>query len=547
MYAAICLPLPCATESTVTGDPGFPEKRSNRSSRKYGVSETSHPVERSKVHRTGIFNMRRITVVPLGPGPEDCLTLQSLRTLRETDAVFLRTEQHPVVSFLQREGISFSSLDFLYGRYEDFDTLHQAMASYLWEQAGKKDIVYAVADPETDASLSCLRSSMPSRASVIQLPGISARDYLLSRLPASFQSTTAVHSMTAFGVLDSLPSADEGLLITEINSRLLAGEVKLRLQMVYHAVQPVCFFRSMVSTTGKPVRIPLEELDRQKCYDHTVACFIPAVPLLERSHFSCSDLLEIMNRLRSPEGCDWDRQQTHMSLRPYLIEEAYETASAIDADDMDALTEELGDVLLQVVFHASIAQDLGEFHLQDISTAISRKMILRHPHVFGGTPETPHEWEAIKRQEKGYQSDGESILSIADALPALTRAAKILKRAGDAGTYPFSGDDLKTDVLKAIRGWAQALEAEVPMEDLLGNVMLTSVYFARRSGLDPEQVLSAFLRRYVDCFIRMEKKVQADGKSIHDLTLPELSVYWTAVTHSDGFEYPFGSECSHDN
>ncbi len=197
------------------------------------------------------------------------------------------------------------------------------------------------------------------------------------------------------------------MLITEIWNRSLACDLKLRLCDVYGDELPTVLFPSTVKTNRKPQNIQLWEMDRLHTYDHTVCLYLPAVPLQQRTRYSFQDLQSIMHQVR--RQCPWDREQTHQTLRRYLIEEAYEAVGAVDEGDMDHLADELGDVLLQVAFHADIAESAYEFTMQDITTAIVHKMLYRHAHIFGNVHcDTPEEvadsWEKLKKAEKGLMS-----------------------------------------------------------------------------------------------------------------------------------------------
>ena len=185
--------------------------------------------------------------------------------------------------------------------------------------------------------------------------------------------------------------------------------------------------------------------------------------------YSAKQLLEIMEALRSPDGCPWDREQTHQSIRNDAIEEIYEVADAIDSSDKDALCEELGDVLLQVVFHAQIARENGDFTFEDVVDGICKKLVLRHPHVFAEehietSSDVLDRWDAIKKQEKRQETATETLKSVPKAFPALMRAAKVQKRAGKAGVVlenPIENGELEkaVDLLKNAKSDSEKFEA----------------------------------------------------------------------------------------
>lgn len=251
------------------------------------------------------------------------------------------------------------------------------------------------------------------------------------------------------------------------------------------------------------------------------------------------NLLDIMARLRTPEiGCPWDLKQTFETIAPYTIEEAYEVADAIARRDMSALKDELGDLLLQVVFHARMAEEAAAFAFGDVVRALSEKLIRRHPHVFGAErglspDEVKRLWEEIKAEERKEKSVGSGNL-LADvplALPALTRAEKIQKRAARVG---FDWPDM-TGVLDKISEEIEELKAadtEAATEDELGDLLFSIVNYARRRNIDPELALRKATLKFERRFEGVEKQVAASGRPFAETPLEELESYWqTAKRH----------------
>lgn len=248
-------------------------------------------------------------------------------------------------------------------------------------------------------------------------------------------------------------------------------------------------------------------------------------------------LRQIVAALRGPEGCPWDREQTHASLRGHLLEEAYETVEAIEREDTPHFCEELGDLLLQVVLHAQIAEDAGDFDLDQVARSIADKLIRRHPHVFGDssvktTAGVLVQWDEIKRQEKGYTT--ESLLEgVSSALPALMRAQKIQKRAAQVGfDWPTSAEVL-AKVREETAEIAEALAAHAPaaVADEIGDLLFTAVNLARREGLDAEVTLAAATAKFARRFQAMERAARERGDQFADLSLAEQETLWqTAKT-----------------
>ena len=499
-----------------------------------------------------------ITVVSLGPGDPALLTLQTADALRGAKRLVLRTAKHRAAAWLTEQGLAYEALDAYYDRYDDFDEMHRAMAAYLWQEAAKAPVVYAVIDQSGDESVRALRESLPASGKLDVLPGVSMADRCLALLPMEHPGRARV--IPAIDAPQASPDPTLPLLITELWNPALAGDVKLWLTDLYDDEMEIVFFPSSAQVNRKPVALLLMELDRQHTYDHTVCAYVPAMGVGERQRYCLRDLLDITRTLRSPEGCPWDRQQTHASLRSDLIEEAYEVAGAIDENDPDHLADELGDVLFDIGLHADIARDHGEFTISDVTTAICRKMIGRHPHVFGGqyspagstgygsagsaTPlssnlvglsaslngqPAPADWEQLKKAEKGLDTQGEVLADVSKALPALTRAAKVQKKAADVG---FDWDSA-TEALPKVHEEAEELRAELdarrdPWEEM-GDLLFSCVNVARLCGVEPEKALQNATEKFIRRFSAMENAIIFDGKALKDLTLSEMDVYWNKV------------------
>jgi len=312
---------------------------------------------------------------------------------------------------------------------------------------------------------------------------------------------------------------------------MLMGDCKLQLLKWYDADQPVYFFAPSKKAQRSYEILPLSDLDRQKNYDHTCAVLIPSVTLTDRKRFDFYDLVRVMAILRGENGCPWDKEQDHKSLRKYLIEEAYETAAAIDEEDWDHVADELGDVMLQVVFHAHVGGQYGTMELSDITSYICRKMIDRHRHIFGTDQcETSEDvlknWEKIKKEERGFKTQSDVLNGVSQGLPPLMRAGKVQKKARDVG---FDWDDPR-DALKKVHEEADEVLAELdagkdPAEEL-GDLFFACVNVARLSGVEAETALQQATEKFIRRFTAMENAILRDGKRLEGLTLSEMDVYW---------------------
>jgi len=232
-------------------------------------------------------------------------------------------------------------------------------------------------------------------------------------------------------------------------------------------------------------------------------------------------LVEIMERLRSPGGCDWDRAQTHQSLKPYLIEEAYELLDAIDSGNDEAMKEELGDVLLQVVFHTQIAKERKAFDIKDVVDFLTEKLIRRHPHVFKNEGKFSYErWEEMKAKEKGKKKKS-SIGDVNQALPALSLARRMQENASALG---FDWQDTE-GVIEKVKEELEEFK-ENPSEEEFGDLLFSLVNLSRFLGIDPERALRKATEKFLERFAKMEELIEKDGKDIKELSITEMDKYW---------------------
>jgi len=243
------------------------------------------------------------------------------------------------------------------------------------------------------------------------------------------------------------------------------------------------------------------------------------------------ELVQIMERLRAPGGCPWDREQTHQSIRKYVIEEAYEVAEAIDRDDPQELCSELGDLLLQVVFHAQMAREAGRFDVDDVCRAVVEKMRRRHPHVFGdvavsGAAEVVRNWEQIKARERGEAAS--AVDGVPRALPALQRAERIGEKAARVGfDWPDAAGVLaKVDEERAELAHAMTQDDRQRVADELGDLLLATANLARKLDIEPERALSSAIDRFERRFRSVETTARAEGRDLAALPAEELDRRW---------------------
>ncbi len=470
--------------------------------------------------------MSKIIVISLGSNPHNHITLEGMKLLKKEKRVVLRTAEHPGKKFLEEENISFETLDHFYENTEDFDQLNQLVTNYLISISAEENIIYAVPDAYTDDTVLMLLQSRKSREVDI-VPGVGIEQTVINQIKTPFFKGVD-KTISSKDLQNHIYWPEESLLITEIHSKIVAGEVKLWLMTYLQPEQQV-----YISEKNEKELIPifLVDLDRQESYSFESHLFIPSISIDQREGYHFYDLLHIIKTLRSPEGCPWDREQTHESLRPYLVEEAYEAVAAIDDEDLFGLYDELGDVLLQVVLHSEIGRERGEFTIDDVITAISRKMIYRHPHVFAkekakSADEVVDLWGKMKDQETGVTSTHEDMERVSTSYPALLRAEKVQGKARKVGFDWETPLEALEKVFEEAEEVKEELKKNQDPSEELGDLLFACVNVARISKKSSELILTKAVDKFINRFTLMEKKIKSEGKALKDLTFSEMDVYW---------------------
>jgi tetrapyrrole methylase family protein/MazG family protein len=432
-----------------------------------------------------------ITIIGLGPGDPELITRRSWERLISAPAVWVRTRRHPAVPALAAHTVV-HSYDSVYEQHEDFSAVYQAIALDVVTRGAAEDVVYAVpGDPTVaEATTPLIRRLAAARdLTVVVEPGISFLEPTFAALDIDPIAGLQIVDAMALAAAHHPPgSPNQGLIVAQLYSRLLAGDVKLTLMNAYPDDHPVTLITG-AGTPGLRLRsMPLYELDRGEMFDDHTSLWVP--PLTRPAGYEA--LQEVIAHLRSPEGCPWDRAQTHRSLRPYLLEETYEVLQALDEEDEAALAEELGDLLIQAALHIQIATEAETFKLPDVIGHVVEKLIRRHPHVFGTVQvadagEVVRNWEAIKQEERraaaarGRPPRQNLLDGIPSTLPALALAQSYVERLARIG-YPLP-------------------TTGIPDEETLGLSLLRLVEQAQVAGLDAEAALRracAGLRRRLE-------------------------------------------------
>lgn len=481
-----------------------------------------------------------LKIMGLGPGAYEALTIGALKELKNNKNIYFRTEKHPTVDFLKDEGIKFESYDHAYEKYDSFDDVYKYIAEDLITKIkDDEDLIYAVPGHPLVAEKSVINLIELCKENNVQyevLPAVSFVDAMMEALQVD--PIEGVKIIDAFDMKNQILDKRVGTIITQVYNNFIASEVKLRLLEGYEDDTEIIFVRAAGVEGLESIRkIPLYELDWQEDIDYLTSIYIPK-DLGNKKDFQ--DLLDIIETLRNPGGCPWDREQTHESLKSALLEECYEVIDAIENEDEDALIEELGDVLLQVVFHASIGKEDGYFDIMDVIGGISNKMINRHPHVFGNEKANTSEqvlvnWDEIKKEEKGIKTLTEEMQNIAKSLPATTRAYKVQKKAKKVG---FDWDDVNCAMDKVKEELNEIKEVyncedKSIIEGEVGDLLFACINVARFLEVDGELALDKTIKKFIKRFSYIENEAIKNNKNLKDMTLEDMDKLWEEAKTSE--------------
>ncbi|AGX02110.1 MULTISPECIES: nucleoside triphosphate pyrophosphohydrolase [Bacillus] len=478
--------------------------------------------------------MNKITIYGLGAGDLEQLPFGVYKALQAEGAVYLRTEDHPVIRELQDEGMAFQSFDRIYEKHSRFEEVYEEICDILLAKAADRDVVYAVPGHPlvAEKTVQILLEKGPVLGIDIVIGGGQ------SFLDALFQALK-IDPIEGFQLLDATDlKKDEVMLkhhmiIGQVYDTYVASNVKLTLMEMLPYDYEIYIATAAGSSRESIRKVPLFELDREAEINNLTSVYVPPVKDETLLYREFSKFREIIAALRGPDGCPWDLKQTHQSLRKYLIEEAYELIEAIDNEDIDHMIEELGDVLLQVVLHAQIGEDDGYFSIDDVIQGVSEKMIRRHPHVFGDASADTEEqvlknWQEIKAEEKGAVP--ESLLSgIVKSMPQLLQAADIQKKAAGAGFDWQEIGPAWEKVKEELSEFEEEMNRDPRSEEAakeFGDILFALVNIARFCKIDPEQAVFTTNQKFIRRFKYIEDKVRESGRDFSGYSLEELDRFW---------------------
>lgn len=465
---------------------------------------------------------QRLTVVGLGPGNPNMVSRGAWSVLEAAGTVHLRTLAHPAVAGLPAD-LKLHSFDHLYEQYDDFTDVYRSIVDRLLALPG--GAVYAVpGDPSIgEATVQGLRQR---GVKLRVIPGISFIEPTLAALGLDALDGLSLADAMALAAGHHPPfPPDQAALVAQLHSRNLAAEVKLNLMNQYPDDHPVALVHEAGMASERVERLALYEIDRSPAIGDLTSLYVAPLPAAS----SFETLQNTVARLRAPDGCPWDREQTHQSLRKHLLEEAYEALAALDVDDLVGLREELGDLLLQILLQAQIATEAASFSMADVIAGIQAKLIRRHPHVFGDlrvsdVDQVMRNWEHFKEQETG----GGILEGVPSILPALAQAAELQGRASRLNFDWPSVDG----VLAKIR--EELAETETEEDSLsrakeIGDLLFAVVNYARWVDADPEAELRQASRRFRARFERMFALAREQGLRLEELPLAEMDRLWEAA------------------
>ncbi|MBS4031869.1 MAG: nucleoside triphosphate pyrophosphohydrolase [Clostridiales bacterium] len=472
--------------------------------------------------------MSTIYLVGLGPGDPQALTLRALKTLKRVKSVYLRTARHPGLQLLTRYQIRYTALDFVYEKSSTFDETYQKIAYLVMNAARKKGpVAYAVPGSPlfAEKAVEIILKKAPAagiRCRII--PSVSFMEAMAAEICLPRDEEVAVVDALQQDKLLDYP--EKHLLIMQAYNSFIASRVKLELGSIYPDDHPVTAIRGAGLFSGKKtVTVPLYKMDRIPFIDHLTTFYLP--PVVPRG---ITDFLRVMRRLRGEEGCPWDREQDHHTLKPYLLEEAYEVLGAINSGSAKDLCEELGDLLLQVVFHCQIASENGTFTFYDAVDGITEKLIRRHPHVFGSASATTagdvmKSWQQIKKDEKTERT---SLFTLENYLPALLRAQKLQRQASSAG-FDWPDDKgawqkVDEELKELIDAYNQQDQAKIVEE--FGDLLFAAVNVSRFLKVDAEQALAGSTEKFYKRLRYVEQMAEAEGRGISGYSLSKLDEWW---------------------
>jgi len=477
------------------------------------------------------MGFKGITIVGLGPAGTGSLTKEAWDWLTQCQQIWARTRFHPVFSELP-EGIEVFSFDILSDQ-EETETVLDLIPDKLMQLAKENEgITYAVPGSPfiAEQTVSQLLEKIEGTDIAVRvIDGLSFLEPVCSALGIDpHPKMVLADALYLAGLEVPFFPASMPALISQIVPGLEASDLKLTLMNNYPDEYPV----KLIHNAGLPdemiEEIPLYMLDQSVHISMMTTLYLPA----RENGRGFEDFQQIIARLRAPDGCPWDREQTHLSLRPYLLQESYEVLEALDEESPEHLKEELGDLLLQILLHTQIATEEQDFNMTDVIAAISEKIVRRHPHVFkdvqvDSVDNVLNNWEQIKAEER--KSNGQERKSMLDgipnALPALTQADQIQQRAKRVGFDWKTIDPVIAKIHEELKELEEA-NRDAERQSEAGDLLFAVVNLIRWLEIDPEMALRETNARFRKRFAYIEEKSAEEGKTVDQMSFEALDQLW---------------------
>ena len=475
-----------------------------------------------------------ITIVGLGPGDGRYLTREAWDVLQSvSDKLYVRTAQHPAVDDLP-EGVTVQSFDSLYEASTEFETVYQEIIDTVVELGQSGDVVYAVPGHPHVGEATVL--GIEALAKATQTPirivaGLSFVEPMLTDLGLDgLDGIQIFDALTVAQYLHPPLNVDAPLLLGQVYSPMVASELKLALMALYGPMHTVKLLHGAGTNEAVIESVPLFEIDRSEHIRNLTSLFVPA----RTEVGSLGNFAETIAFLRSPNGCPWDREQTAQSMLPSFLEEMAEVADAIERDDVDELRDELGDLLLHIVFQAQLASEGDEFTLTDVIAGIEAKIRRRHPHVWGdvnaeSADDVVKTWDEIKREEKGDAQPSSILDNLPLTLPSMMRAQKMQKRAAKVGFDWPDISDVWAKLDEELAELHEAIDQKQGRERIsaeLGDILFVLANVARWLKVDADAALRSTNLKFIRRFQIIEQTLKARSLAFEEMTLAELDAIW---------------------
>lgn len=477
--------------------------------------------------------MGTINIVGLGPSDENALTLEAIKIMNNGNLNFLRTEKHDSVKYFKDNNISYSTFDHYYEEGREFIEIYRKMADTLIELSKDKDINYFVPGSPLIAEKT-VTILLEEKEDCNLVMGMSFIEPLIACVKRDPIDGLKIIDADNFSVTDFNINVDT--IVTQVYNNRILSMLKVEMSEIYGDDYKIFLISNAgIKSKEKVLEIPIYMLDRDNEVDHQSSIYIPCVDKKVDKIYDFNDLVKVTKSLRGENGCPWDMEQTHESIRKDLLEEAYEVIEAINEEDYENLCEELGDLLFQIVFHSEIASEEGEFNFTQITTAICDKLIYRHPHVFmedfdSQKTNIKENWDKLKYDKRNINTFSDKLLDI-KGLPALMRSEKVIDKVVKIGFNWSEVSGVLDKVSEELNEVKEAISEigtneKDHLKEELGDLLFTCVNLAHYLGYEAELILNETTDKFIKRFKVMEDLASNRNLNFESLSLEVLDGLW---------------------